>query len=392
MVQLLMSAALAGVLAVGHDGEVVGDAIEWTTVVVADPPVDALEFAVPLPTDVELFSTGEVVLRDERIVGVAFDAPVRNAVLHVREPLRTGNVALSPPFVDADAVQRVTLAGADFVPDASLGIAHRVSDRKQLGISPKQERAADRVLDGRRKRLDERPMYLVADRRVREAGGLAGTLWPEHARDGAFKRGLGGVLVGTFGLFAAGLAWAMRRLAGKGPRPGKLEVGLAVGALALAVVTMVLPSSGAARATVAPRSSFVAPPVAAVEAPPVEAPTIPAAEPVIAVAAVAPTVHARSRPAPVDLLGAWVGTVDGDPATLVVQRSFEGRVSGVFYVDDVDGRREESVTGSLVGSSVGVSGPGIVLRLRADGWHLEGTCRTPDVSDPQPCAFDRRDR
>jgi hypothetical protein len=382
--------AWADVVAVGHDGEVVGDAIEWTSTVVADPPIAALDLVVPLPADAELFTTGTPIVRDERVVGVQFDAPVRHALLRVREPLHTGDVALSVPIVDTEAVQRVTLAGADFVPAASIGIAHRMGDRKQLGIGPNVERAADRALDGERRRLDERPIYFVADRRVREAGGLAGTLWPEHARDAGVKRGLGAVAIFVSGLFVAGLVWARRRLdlraiVAEEVGGSILELVIVLLSGAIGIATLFVPGPGALQASVPRRAAFVAP-----QSPAPVTVVVPA--PTVAIVTLDAPVAPKPRPAAVDLVGAWEGVVAGAPSTIVVQRAHAGRLSGVYFVDDAEGRREEPLVGSVDGTSIALSGPGIVLRMKADGWHLSGRCRVPETVDAVPCTFDRRDQ
>lgn len=199
------SLSLGGVdaTAVSHDGVLLGDAIAWTSTYDLDAPVRELTLAVPLPANVEL--TGSHPLAsperdaDGAIIGFALAAPASRVDIETRQRADFGDSALLVPLLDGDCVQRVTLAGGAFTPDDGLGIVKTIVDQRQLGISDREERQSDRALGRPRTR---HPMYVVADPRVREAGGLIGTLAPADAISTSTWMTAGGIFLAVMAVLA----------------------------------------------------------------------------------------------------------------------------------------------------------------------------------------------
>lgn len=170
---LMMPLARAEIVAVGHEGQVRGAAMEWTTTVVVDDPLERIDLLVPLPLDAELLpQAGTALERDGRIVGFAFDPPVNEAVLRVREPLLPDDGLLAAPLVRTSAVQRLALEGGTFLPAPAADFGRTLDDLRQVGIDHDAAKHVDRLLDARVRH----PAYFVADDRLRASGGLPGTV------------------------------------------------------------------------------------------------------------------------------------------------------------------------------------------------------------------------
>ena len=204
---LMLPVAHAEIVAVGHEGQVRGDAVEWTTTVVVDAPLEHLDLVVPLPPDAELLpQAGTAIERDGRIVGFGFSPAVTQAVLRVREPLHPDDGRLAAPMVRTSAVQRLVVEGGSFQPDASADFGRTLDDLRQVGIDHDAAQRVDRQLRVRARH----PAYFVADDRVRAAGGLAGTVRVNGTNTSALWVVAAGGLLVVLGALAA--AW--RSLAG----------------------------------------------------------------------------------------------------------------------------------------------------------------------------------
>ncbi|MCB9762500.1 MAG: hypothetical protein H6739_22065 [Alphaproteobacteria bacterium] len=201
----LIGAALAApaprVLGAAHHGERVGEDLEWTTtVVLAEPSDGRLELALPLPervTWVPVEGISPVLDLQGQVVAVDLLIPHKRFSLKVHE--RSDAHTIAPPLLDTDAVQRVTLSGAWFQADPVLGLQKHLAYQAHPDIEGAQRRAIDRMMNGSRSGLEDQPLYLMADARVRTAGALRGELRPAGARSQA-------VAIATAGTFAVVLA------------------------------------------------------------------------------------------------------------------------------------------------------------------------------------------
>ncbi len=190
-----------------HHGVWTGAGVEWRSEVVLTG-ADTVHLARPLPADVAVLdgSQGSPV-RDEqdRIVGFRF--PTRRGSILLRQPLPTeAQVTLTPPLVDSDRAQRVTLEGIDFEPDPALGMQSRVLCATHPEISAEDRRQLDEDISGRRAHLQEQPIYLIADERLDD--GLIGSIRDERRT----AVGFGVVAVGAFGGLLSLLALLYRGL------------------------------------------------------------------------------------------------------------------------------------------------------------------------------------
>jgi hypothetical protein len=195
-----------------HEGRFTGQDIEWESTLLLDHPHGVeteVMLAVPLPASAEVVG-GEPraaeAVRDETGAIVALEVPSSPRVtVRIRQPATFGDVSLAAPIVEGGAVQRVTLDGADFVPDEGLVLESHLRGRSQPGIDMRDRREVDGAIGGHRPRAHEGPMYLVADARLRDAGGLNGTLRAADHRSASVVLAIGGAFAGVLALCA--LAW-----------------------------------------------------------------------------------------------------------------------------------------------------------------------------------------
>jgi hypothetical protein len=201
MLTLLLGVAAAATLqSASHHGVWTGTGVEWRTELLLSA-ADTVTLALPLPAEVEILegSQGHP-LRDAQGQVVGFELPDRRARILLRQPLPSQpQVTLSPPLVDSDQAQRVTLEGIRFEPDASLGMDSRVLCKTHPEISAADRHALDERISGRRARLQEQPIYLIADDRL--AAGLRGSIRDERATVGLGVTA-GGVFIGLLALLA----------------------------------------------------------------------------------------------------------------------------------------------------------------------------------------------
>lgn len=199
---LFAPVAHAEILAVGHEGHVRGDAVEWTTTVVVDDPLERIDLVVPLPRDAELLpQAGTAIERDGRIVGFAFEPPVNEAVLRVSEPLHPDDGVLAAPMVQTSALQRLVVDGGVFLPGPGADFGRTLEDLRQVGIDRDAAKRVDHLIDRRARH----PAYFVADARLRDAGGLAGTIRVDGTNDSSLWVAAAASLVVVLGALA--VAW-----------------------------------------------------------------------------------------------------------------------------------------------------------------------------------------
>ena len=219
----LLSIALADpVSAVGHHATYTGDDLVWETEIYL--PLRGgqgnLGLAVPLPADVEVLGSphGTVTaLRnpDGEVTGLElkdFPARTKRVVLRTKQPF--DEEAMYPPLLKTDALQRVTLDGTSYEPDGDVGVYRHMAYMAQPSISLRERRALDRHLDGRRAKAEDQPIYLIADSRLAQAGGLNGTLRPIGGRRRGvawFASALFAGLIGFFGIGYRALAGMSNR-------------------------------------------------------------------------------------------------------------------------------------------------------------------------------------
>lgn len=199
MIALLAGAALAALDGGGatHDGRVVGETMVWRTEVLAHPGTFPL--AAPLPPGAEVLRTSPgVTVRevDGRILG--FRSDYGQWWVEVGQPVAHGEVILAAPVLDGQGTQRITVAGARFVPDSALGLEQHLGRWSQPGVDRAERRALERTF-GRHRGLE---LWVEADPRL--GGGLRGELAPPGASTGAVA-GAAGIFVGLLGLMAAGV-------------------------------------------------------------------------------------------------------------------------------------------------------------------------------------------
>ncbi|MFT5682794.1 MAG: hypothetical protein ACI8RZ_003718 [Myxococcota bacterium] len=202
MLALLLGIASAATLqTASHHGVWTGAGVEWRSEIVLTG-ADAVTLALPLPANVAVLdgSEGSPIRDDEgRIIG--FEFPTRRGRILLRQPLPTeSRVTLTPPLVDSDRAQRVTLEGINFQPDPTLGMESRVLCATHPEISAEDRLQLDEEISGRRARLQEQPIYLIADDRL--SSGLIGSIQDERRASVGFGLAAGGAFLGLLSLLA----------------------------------------------------------------------------------------------------------------------------------------------------------------------------------------------
>lgn len=209
----LLSIALADpVSAVGHHANYTGEDLMWETEIYLPlrSGQGTLELAVPLPAEVEVLGSPQgtvTALRntDGEVTGLelmGFPARTKRVVLRTRQPF--DEQRMSPPLLDTDAMQRVTLDGTSYEPSGDVGVYRHMAYMAQPNITLRQRRALDRHLDGRRATMDVQPIYLIADPKLEQAGGLNGRLRPVGGRRTGVAWFAGAVFAGLIGFFGIG--------------------------------------------------------------------------------------------------------------------------------------------------------------------------------------------
>jgi len=197
-----------------HRGVVTEHGIAWESQIrgSSNGPgnIGRLSLAVPLPPEVEIRAeppATPVWDAEGNVVALDVEGAVGTMTLRVWQPWDPGRLA--PPLTAGDAVQRVTLDGATFSPAPALGLERHLRHVRQPGIRPRDRRWVDRAMTGRRARVREQPLYLVADARLREAGGLVGDV----RSSGSAEPGANGFVLGLFAFTLVALSLAYRLLA-----------------------------------------------------------------------------------------------------------------------------------------------------------------------------------
>lgn len=209
----LITAALALPLkAVGHRGTFTGPTMEWETEVLL--PLRGgegeLPLALALPAEMELIQgpQGHIEgIRNEEGELIALsltDFPDRTerVVFRTRQPF--DEQVLTPPLLEGDVLQRVTLEGAFYEPAGGVGVYKHMRYLAQSDVSYIERLQLDRQLDGKAASMEDQPIYLVADTRLAQAGGLYGTVKPLGQRKGSVAWFVGLVFTGLLGFCAIG--------------------------------------------------------------------------------------------------------------------------------------------------------------------------------------------
>lgn len=191
-----------------HQGARDGDDIVWTS------RFDAAE--VPLLDP------------DEVAAGLLDGGRIADGVLRADGVVRVrqrGHDGLHPPWAAGLGTQRVTVEGFDYTPVDELGLQRHVDGWMRNDLT-RGERAAAASLG----RHGSFPVYVTADERLRDAGGLAGTVAPIEDTSTAVWIGLGGVFTAS----VLGLETARRVLRREVRREdrGRYVSGLAAGGAA----------------------------------------------------------------------------------------------------------------------------------------------------------------
>ena len=199
MIALLAGAALAALDGGGatHDGRVVGETMVWRSEVLGQPGTFPLVAPLPAGTEILRTSAGVTVREvDGQILG--FRSDHGQWWVEVGQPVALGEVTLAAPILDGEGTQRITIAGAKFVPDPALGLEPHVGRWTQAGIGHADRRKIERAF-GRHRGLE---LWVDADPRL--AGGLRGELVKAGASPAAVA-GAAAIFAGLLGLMAAGI-------------------------------------------------------------------------------------------------------------------------------------------------------------------------------------------
>lgn len=190
-----------------HEGRWEGERMVWQSTI-SGRGTGPIPLAAPLPagTSPRPPTEEDALVRDAegQVVAIAWDVPL---VLAVPEDPDDGRIAV--PLIDAEVPQRVDVSGARFRPSAATGLEEHMGSWRAPGIERPMRRRLDRLADGRRARPGQQAIYLVVDDRIREAGGLEGTL----RRTDEVPWGVRIVLGALVGLGALGGALLYRSLA-----------------------------------------------------------------------------------------------------------------------------------------------------------------------------------
>jgi hypothetical protein len=171
----LVHAASAATIHASHQGERDGDDIVWTT------RYDAAEVPLVDPEGVA--------------AGLVDGGRVADGVLRATGTVRVrqhGHDGLHPPWAAGTGTQRVTVEGFAFTPVDELGLQRHVDGWMRPDLT-RGERSAAAALG----RHGSFPIYVTADERLLDAGGLAGTVAPIEDTSTPVWMSLAGVFVAS---------------------------------------------------------------------------------------------------------------------------------------------------------------------------------------------------
>ena len=212
MLMLLVGMVSAATLqTASHHGVWTGISMEWRSEILLSG-ADTITLALPLPPEVTLLEDSDgSPIRDEHGQIIGFDLPLRKSSLLLRQPLSGTDalVTLRPPLVESDRAQRVTLEGIDFHPDDALGMESRVRCATHPEFSVDERQQIDEQISGRSARIQEQPIYLIADDRL--SAGLVGSIRDERRISMGFAAAAGGVFLGLLSLLAVAYRGLERR-------------------------------------------------------------------------------------------------------------------------------------------------------------------------------------
>lgn len=205
---LLFGVALAAQPDAGliqHTGVWSAEAVTWhSTIPVGSAGSSALGVTLvlvaPLPPSAGLSAGAQGVVVGGEVVAIEVDPGVGAVVIDVVQDRDDG---LFPPLIEGEAVQRITVEGADWVPDPRLGLEDRLTRTIQPGLTAKA--CSDGSSFGRH------PICLVVDHRITEVGGLPGEVRPRAQTSIGVVLGVAALFVTTIGGLVVGNRWLERR-------------------------------------------------------------------------------------------------------------------------------------------------------------------------------------
>lgn len=212
LVALVQPAQAADVTVAGHRGVFTGEALNWESdyalTYSGSDDDDVLRFAVPLPANaaVVLTNPDSAVLLNENgaVYGIRLPHQTAWAHIEVHQTAVAGETLLAAPLAEGTAVQRVVLDHAAFQPDPGLGVRRGLNGMRQVGVTQGDRRGIDRAL-GVVVHPGHPPLYLVADTRLTDLGGLRGELQPQGAVTAATPVVIGLSFAALLGLLAISL-------------------------------------------------------------------------------------------------------------------------------------------------------------------------------------------
>lgn len=200
--------------AAAHEGHVDGERVRWSSAIDFARPAE-VQLAWPLPQGSELIRCqGAEPLLDAqgRLVGLRQDSN-QTVLLEVETPLDPSK--LTPPLVlDEAAPQRVILDEAWFRAGPESGLTWGVAHQSAPELGPRERRAADGVSRSDTRRMGSQPLYLVADARLANLGGVPGELREAGEVPARTAFAVGGIFLLTL-LSLVGVARALGQLSRK---------------------------------------------------------------------------------------------------------------------------------------------------------------------------------
>lgn len=203
-------AAPVETISAAHYGAWTGDSIEWESdfIIGSTDPDDELQLVAPLPANTEVLDAdGTEPVRNDSGEIVAFTVldGGHRLWLRLRQDVVPGDTVLHPPIGAWGSLQRITLTGGRFVADPVMSVEKRLGNATQPEITRKDRRKLNRALRhfGRVGPRNQ-PLFVVADGRIAEAGGVPGTLTAGTGPRAGPVLAVGGVFVGVIVLLALG--------------------------------------------------------------------------------------------------------------------------------------------------------------------------------------------
>lgn len=184
---------------VRHEGVWSTKGTAWRSIVPVDPAGGRVALTTPLSGPPGLSTGAHPVTAGGAVVAIDVDPGIATLTI---ETIQTREDGLFPPLIQSDAVQRVTIEGADWTADPRLGLEDRLTRTTQPGLT-----AAD-CGEGLGVR---HPICLVVDSRIVDTGGLVGVLRPRAETSLGVMLVVAGLFVGVVGALIVCNQWLHKR-------------------------------------------------------------------------------------------------------------------------------------------------------------------------------------